>query len=59
MDFEQLDNLNTFVFWLYLRDAVVYNASQTEDGRDWLERCWVQQQTEPDRKSLRELFGKH
>lgn len=57
MNFAQLDKLNVFVFWLYLRDAVIYNASMTEDGRDWLERCWVQQQTEPDRETLRKLFG--
>ena len=58
MDFAQLGKLNVFMFWLYLHDAVIYNASMTEEGRDWLERCWVQQQTEPDRKALRKLFEK-
>lgn len=57
LDFEQIDNLDIFTYWQLLRDAVIYNAAQTEKGRDWLERCWVAEQKEPDRKTLRELFG--
>lgn len=58
-DFGQLESLTIFDFWLYLRDAVVFNCQQTEEGRDYLEKCWVAEQTEPDRKMLRHYFGKH
>ena len=57
-DFDRLNNLNVFEFWLLLRDAVVYNCQQTEEGRDYLEKCWVAEQTEPDRGSLRKYFQK-
>ncbi|WP_254306607.1 hypothetical protein [Clostridium sp. 001] len=43
-----------FEYWLLLRDAVIYNYKQTKEGREYLENCWRIEQTEPDRKSLRE-----
>jgi hypothetical protein len=54
-----MESLTVFEFWLLLRDAVIYNCQQTEEGRDYLERCWAAEQTEPDRKMLRQYFGKH
>jgi hypothetical protein len=41
-----------------LRDAVVYNCKQTEEGRDYLKKCWLAEQSEPDRDTLRKFFGK-
>lgn len=59
LDFEQADNLDIFTFWQVLRDAVIWNASQTEEGQQWLDRCWAENQTEPDRETFRRLFGKN
>ncbi|QXE20001.1 hypothetical protein B5S50_14875 [Clostridium sp. 001] len=52
--FKELEELNVFEYWLLLRDAVIYNYKQTKEGREYLENCWRIEQTEPDRKSLRE-----
>lgn len=52
-NFNIIDNLEVFEFWLYLRDAVVYKYMQTEEGRKYLENCWRIEQTKPDRKSIR------
>ena len=30
---------------------------QTEEGRAYLEDCWILERTQPDRKALRENFG--
>jgi len=57
-DFRELGELDVFEYWLYLRDAVVYNYSQTKEGRDYLEQCWRLEQTAPDRGALRNKFGK-
>lgn len=57
-DFDRMENLTVFEFWLFLRDAVVYNLQQTEDGRKYLEKCWCSEQTKPDRAALRRQFGK-
>ena len=53
-NFDRLDDLDIFEYWLLLRDAVVYNFMQTEEGREYLENCYRMGQTEPDRKALRE-----
>lgn len=50
--------MNIFMFWFFLREAMIYQYQQTEDGRKYLEDAWRITQTEPDRKALRESFGK-
>ena len=47
-----------FEYWLLLRDAVVYNYMQTTEGNEYLENCWRMEQTEPNRKALREKMRK-
>ncbi len=51
-------NLCLYDYRLLLRDAVIHRLSQTESGREYLEKCWMLEQTEPDRKRLGERFGK-
>ena len=58
-DFDRLNNLSVFEFWALLRDAIVYNCKQTEEGRKYLNDCWLHDQTEPDRGALLKYFGKH
>ena len=53
-----VQELDVFTYWQLLRDAVIYVCQKTEQGRDYLERCWAAEQTEPDRKMLRQYFGK-
>jgi len=58
-DLDRIEELEVTEFWLLLRDAVVYNCQQTEEGRDYLEKCWLTDQTEPDRDALRKYFKKN
>lgn len=45
--------------YLFLRrEAYIYTLQKTETGREYLEKCWVLEQTEPDRKKLKEKFNK-
>jgi cbb3-type cytochrome oxidase subunit 1 len=53
-NFAQLEELNVFEYWLFLHDAVIHNCMQTTEGKEYLENCWRMEQTEPDRKALRE-----
>lgn len=55
--FEVLE-LEVFEFYYLLRDSVVYNYSQTEEGRKYLNNAWRLEQTEGDIEALRNTFGK-
>lgn len=57
-NFKDIEELDIFEYWLYLRDAVIYNYMKTDAGREYLENCWRIEQTSPDRKKLREKLGK-
>lgn len=57
LKFSEILDLEIFTFWGYLHDAFVWNCNQTPNGRKYLEDAWYYQQTEPDRKALREKFG--
>jgi hypothetical protein len=37
---------------------VIYNNMQTKEGMKRLDDAWILEQVRPDRKSLREHFGK-
>lgn len=54
----QVGELDVFTFWALLRDAVIYNHSQTKKGREWLNNAWRLTQTEPEVDKLTEKFGK-
>lgn len=57
-NFMQVEELDVFVYYALLRDAVIHKYMQTEDGQEYLEKCWILEQTEPDRVRLREKFRK-
>lgn len=57
-DFDRIGALTVFEFWLYLRDAIIYNCQQSSEGKEYLEKCWAAEQTAPDRAALRKLFRK-
>jgi hypothetical protein len=56
-NFREINELCVFEYWLYLRDAVIYRYSETESGREYLDKCWTLEQTEPDRQALRKKLG--
>lgn len=58
LNFISIGNLDVFSYWSLLRDSVIYKYMQTEQGQEYLNKCWILEQTKPDRKRLREKFGK-
>ena len=54
----EVNNLDYVAYLVYRRDAVIYKMSQTEKGREYLQNAYRLELVEPDRKSLREQFGK-
>lgn len=58
MLFQKIMKLPLSSFYGLLRDAFIYRANQHESGRDYLEQCWILEQTEPDREGMRRKSGK-
>lgn len=58
LNFNEIMDLPLSRYLQLRRDGFIYRLSQTESGREYLENCWILEQTEPDRKQLRERFGK-
>ncbi len=54
----EVENLDIVAYLTYRRDAFIYRLSQTEKGREYLQNAYRLELVEPDRKSLREHFGK-
>ena len=55
LNFNEVIELDCITFKMLLRDAFVDMMSKSEEGRDYLEQCWVLKQTDPDIARLREL----
>ena len=58
LSFLEIEEL-PFDVWLHLlRDAFITRMRATEKGREYLNNAWRLTQTKPDRRALREKFGK-
>jgi len=57
LSFREVGELELFDYYGYLHDAVVWNCSRTEAGRDYLESAYNHSRTEPDRSALRAKLG--
>lgn len=49
--------MDVLTFWGLLHDAVIWSLEKSKEGREYLENAWYYEQTEPDRGSLRDVFG--
>lgn len=58
LNFIEIQNLYIDEYKLLLREAYIYKLEQTEAGQEALETAWILEQTNPDRETLRETFGK-
>ena len=58
LDFETVLEIDAITYKILFRDAYVHMLSQTDEGKEYLEKCWLLTQSEPDRKALREQFNK-
>ena len=52
---QELDYLD---YLLFRRDAFITRMSQTKKGREYLRDAYNLEQVNPDRKALRDQFGK-
>ena len=50
--------LSCYDFRILFRDAYIFKLKQTEEGKEYLENCYLLEQEQPDRNSLRRLFKK-
>lgn len=55
LNFNEVVELDCITFKMLVRDAFIDRMSQTEDGRDYLEQCWVLKQTVPDTVKLKQI----
>ena len=51
------EEFDVFTFWGLLRDAIIFNRSQTKEGRKWLKNAWRIRQTEPETEKLHRKIG--
>ena len=58
LNFLEIEQLPIDVYLGLRRDAFIYKLNKTEKGREYLENCWIMEQTSPDREKLRQRFGK-
>lgn len=49
-------SMDFLLFAELLRDAEVLRLKETQEGQDYLEKCWTLKQTAPDRAALRKQF---
>lgn len=54
----EVEELEYIDYLFFLREAVIYNCSQTEEGREYLKNAKRLEETSPDRKRLREKYRK-
>ncbi len=55
---KEVEELDLIEYLFFFREAIIYNCSQTEDGREYLRNAKRLEETSPDRKKLREKFKK-
>lgn len=53
----EVDDLDYVEYLCYLRDARIYQLSQTQDGQEYLKNAWRINQVKPDRDKLREQLN--
>lgn len=56
LNFNEAVELDCFTFKTVFRDAFIDKLQQSEQGREYLENCWIINQTEPDREKLRQKY---
>lgn len=58
LNLKEIRELDIDEYLYYYREAFIHNMNKTEEGRKYLENAYFYTQTKPDRKRLREKFGK-
>ena len=56
LNFNQALELDCYTYKAIVRDAFIDKMSKTEEGREYLQDCWVLTQTSPEKSKLRQQF---
>lgn len=54
----EVQEMEIDIYLFFLREAMIFENAQTEEGREYLRNCWRIEQTKPEIKKLREKYGK-
>lgn len=54
----EVEDLDYIDYLRLRRDAFIYRLSQSKKGLEYLDNAYRIEQVEPDKKSLRDQFGK-
>lgn len=54
----EVQEMEIDIYLFFLREAMIFENSKSEEGREYLRNCWRIEQTKPDRQKLREKYGK-
>lgn len=57
IDIYSVQEMEIDIYLFFLREAMIYENSQSEEGRNYLKDCWRMGQTKPERNKLREKYG--
>lgn len=57
MGFLQLRELSLFTFWRYYKDAIIHNMCLSENGIEYLNKCYTSEQTKPDYAAIARLIA--
>lgn len=58
VDIFEVQEMEIDVYLFFLREAMIFENSKSEEGRTYLKDCYRIEQTEPDREGLRNKFKK-
>lgn len=56
MPFNQIIELDCITYRKLLRDAMIHSLEQTEEGREYLTKCWRLTQVKPDYNKIKEKY---
>lgn len=57
LNFEELLELDCITYKLLFKDAFIHKMKETKEGQDYLEECYILNQTAPERDKLKSKFG--
>lgn len=58
LTFKEVAELNYLQYLVWRRDAFIYMLNQSDEGQEYLANAYRLEQTQPDRKKLREKLRK-
>lgn len=57
LNFNECLELDCYTFKAVLKDAFIHKLKQSEEGREYLENCYILTLTNPDKQALRQRYG--